>query len=264
TPYSLLLKAELETLRQLPDSYLLHDHLEEHNEPFYFYQFIEHAKAQELRFLGEAELGTMVLANFPPEIESVLQRLAVDILHTEQYMDFLRNRTFRQTLLCHAEVTPKYQVEPRLATAFHVASPARPAAPIPDLASPAAQTFTCPNKVTLTVREPLVTAALLCLGEAWPQTIPFVELRDRARARLKSTGQADAQTIARDTESLGQALLTGYTSAMPGVIQLSLVPCRFTTKVSANPAATPLARLQATTGYQVTNQRHEAIKLVEF
>jgi methyltransferase-like protein len=263
TPYGLLLKSELETLRKLPDSYLLHEHLEEHNEPQYFYQFVERARAKGLRFLGEAEMGSMVLANFPPEIESVLKRLAVDIIHTEQYMDFLRNRTFRQSLLCHEEATPKYQIEPRLMTAFHVASPAKPAVPL-DLASATPQAFSCPNNVSLTARDPIVKAALLCLGEAWPQALPFPELRDRARARLQPPGPPQADALARDTDCLAKALLMGYVSATPGVVQFSLVPSRFITKVSETPASAPLARLQATTGYQVTNQRHEVSTLDEF
>jgi methyltransferase-like protein/SAM-dependent methyltransferase len=263
-PYGLLLKSELETLRKLPDSYLLHEFLEEHNEPLYFYQFIERAKAKGLRYLGEAELGIMVSSNFPPEIESVLKRLAVDIIHTEQYMDFLRNRTFRQTLLCHEGITPKYQIDSHLITAFHVASPAKPAALPVDLASPTAQSFTCPNNVTLTAQEPIVKAALLCLGEVWPQAIPFTELRDRARARLQPSGPPSADTTARDTEFLGPPLLMAYASATSGVVQLSLCPSRFTVTVSENPAAAPLARLQATAGYQVTNQRHEVANLDEF
>ncbi len=262
SPYGMLLKNELEILRQLPDSYLLHEFLEEHNEPLYFYQFVERTKAKGLRYLGEAEMGFMVSANFPPEIQTVLQRLSVDIIHTEQYMDFLRNRTFRQTLLCHEEMTPRYQIEPRQITAFHVASPAKPAG-TPDLASAAPQEFTLPNKVSLTARDPLVKAALLCLSEVWPQALPFAVLRERARARLQPASPPTAETIARDTESLGQALLSGYVSTTPGVIHLSLFPARFTTKVSPTPAATPFARLQADTGYQVTNQRHELITLDE-
>jgi methyltransferase-like protein len=262
--YGILLKSELELLRKLPDSYLLHEFLEENNEPVYFYQFVERAKAKGLRYLGEAELGIMVSANFPPDIESVLKRLAVDIIHTEQYMDFLRNRTFRQTLLCHEEVKPKYQIEPLQAAAFHVASPAKPAALPVDLTSGAPQTFSCPNNVSLTAQDPIVKAALWCLGEVWPQPVPFNELLERARARLHHPGAPGTDTLAQETESLGQALLTGYVSAAPGTVQLSLYPAPFTVQVSATPAATPLARLQATSGYQVTNQRHEVVALDEF
>ena len=36
-----------------------------------------------------------------PEIEKTLRHISPDMLRMEQYMDFLRNRMFRQTLLCH-------------------------------------------------------------------------------------------------------------------------------------------------------------------
>ena len=100
TPYGLLLRDELQLLERAPDSYVLHEHLEEVNEPLYFYQFAERAAAKGLQYLGEADVRAMAPANFPPEVQDVLRMLAADMLHLEQYMDFLRNRTFRQTLLC--------------------------------------------------------------------------------------------------------------------------------------------------------------------
>ena len=38
------------------------------------------------------------------ETETTLRHISPDLLHMEQYMDFLRNRMFRQTLLCHDSV----------------------------------------------------------------------------------------------------------------------------------------------------------------
>jgi methyltransferase-like protein/SAM-dependent methyltransferase len=264
-PYPLLLNSEVELLRNVPDSYLLHEHLEENNEPLYFHQFVERAKAKGLRYLGEAELGVMVLGNFPPEIERAIKLVSPDMIHTEQYMDFVRNRTFRQTLLCHQEVTPKYNLEPRQLTPFYLASPAKPSATPVDLASPTAQTFRFPNTpATLTSKEPIVKAALLCLGEIWPQAVQFSELRERARSRLPTSAQAGEDTAARDTRHLGQALLTAYASPASGLVRLSLYPPRFTVKISERPSVTPLARLQAMAGHHATNLRHEGARLEEF
>jgi SAM-dependent methyltransferase len=110
--YGLLLKAELELLKDLPDSYLFHEHLEGFNEPLYFYQFVERAKAKGLRYLGEAEVSTMAPDNFPKEVASVIKALSPDVIHLEQYLDFVRNRTFRQTLLCHGQQSPDYSLPP--------------------------------------------------------------------------------------------------------------------------------------------------------
>ncbi len=125
-PYGRLLRQELEAFHRSADSYLFHEHLEEHNEPIYFYQFAERAAAKGLRYLGETDLRVMVPGNYPPEIANVLHMLAQDNIHLEQYMDFLRNRMFRQTLLCHDNVQPNYGLRWQQLRGFYVASPARP------------------------------------------------------------------------------------------------------------------------------------------
>src|SRR5262245_12059900 len=138
SPYSLNLKAELELIRRCRDSYLFHEHLEDANAPVYFHEFAERAAAKGLRYLGEADFAVMVPGNYPPEISNVLHMVAVDLVHMEQYMDFLRNRTFRQSLLCHARQTPNYKLDPELVKRMHVASPVKPVkeAPHPRPLSP--------------------------------------------------------------------------------------------------------------------------------
>ncbi|MCI0455927.1 MAG: class I SAM-dependent methyltransferase [Gemmataceae bacterium] len=263
TPYSLLLKNELESFRRSSDSYLFHEHLEEVNEPIYFYQFVERAQAKGLQYLGEADLRTMVPANYPPEVESVLQMLAQDNVHMEQYMDFLRNRMFRQTLLCHNHQRPSYALRPEQLTAFHVASPARPLKEEADLRSDEPEEFQGPDGVTLSSRDPLVKAAMRHLAQNWPRAVPFKELRAAARARLDSATEVEPATVARDTQTLGQALLTFYASASTSLVELSLCPPRLPVKVGERPAASPLARLQAAEKGWVTNLRHEQVGVGE-
>src|SRR5262249_54989575 len=108
--YSVNLKSELDLVRQCHDYYLFHDHLEECNEPIYFHQFAERLAAHRLRSLGEADFSMMVPGNYPAEVRNVLHMVSPDLIHMEQYMDFLRNRTFRQTLLCHDHQSPTYQL----------------------------------------------------------------------------------------------------------------------------------------------------------
>ena len=87
------------------DYYLHHDHLEENNHPVYFHEFARKLAVNGLQYLGEADFSTMVSTNFSPEIAKTLNDLgAHDILQMEQYMDFVRCRYFRQTLVCHSAV----------------------------------------------------------------------------------------------------------------------------------------------------------------
>jgi methyltransferase-like protein/SAM-dependent methyltransferase len=263
TPYSLLLKSELESIRQCNDSYLFHEQLEEINEPIYFHQFAERAAAKGLRYLGEVDLRVMVAGNYPPEVENVLRMLAQDIVHMEQYMDFLRNRTFRQTLLCHKNLSPNYTLYPEQLTRFYVASAAKPVSAQPDVLSAAVEQFRGPDGATLSSGDPLVKAALLHLAEVWPSTVSFGNLRAVARSRLEREPKQDAATIANDVQQLGKCLLTCYTSAA-SLVELRVQPLRLALDVSASPLASPLARLQAATGHRVTNLRHELVALGEF
>ena len=101
SPYGMTLQHELDAIRNEPDAYLFHEHLEETNEPLYFHQFAEAAGRHGLDYLAEADFGDMLVSNFPAKVAETLRRIATDIIRMEQYMDFVRNRMFRQTLLVH-------------------------------------------------------------------------------------------------------------------------------------------------------------------
>jgi methyltransferase-like protein len=98
--WKIALKSELDTLLSHNPSYIFHDHLEENNNPLYFYQFIEMAKQAGLQYLGESSLASMYVGNMSVNAAAILKNLT-DQVGQEQYMDFVRNRRFRQTLLCH-------------------------------------------------------------------------------------------------------------------------------------------------------------------
>ena len=94
-----MLRSEAEQLRREPDYYVLHDHLEEFNEALFFHQFAARAACHGLAFLAEAEFRMMQIDGLPVPVAHTLNRMAPGILEREQLTDFLRNRTFRQTLL---------------------------------------------------------------------------------------------------------------------------------------------------------------------
>lgn len=120
--YHALLSRELNILRHCNDSYLYHEHLEENNEPLFFYEFMERAEAAGLRYLAEPHLSEMVPINVPPEVANVLGQVGPNIIEFEQYLDFLKNRTFRRTLLCHSELIPRREINPEQFQEFRFAS----------------------------------------------------------------------------------------------------------------------------------------------
>jgi SAM-dependent methyltransferase len=256
-PYGLLLKQELELLRTKPDDYLLHEHLEEFNEPVYFYQFIQAATAHGLAYLGEAALGTMSTEQFSPKVQDALRRVAPNQIQREQYMDFLRNRMFRQTLLCHASRRFTYAVDGSRVAGMHIGSRAMPTGPC-DLASDSATEFKAFDGCAVTSRERLLKASLLELAAVWPGHLQFPDLLERASARVRAAGGETPETSSDEARRLGASIIL---ASLPGVIELSVRPPDYTVSVQERPLACPLARLQAQSGALVTNRRHERIKL---
>ena len=264
TPYSLLLKQELETLQKHNDSYLFHEHLEDNNDPLYFYEFYERITAKKLRYIGEADFRSMLSVTFPPEVQEVLSRLAPNLIQMEQYLDFLRNRTFRQSLIGHEHLRPNYNLHPRQMEMFHIASPLKPASANPVILTTAPEDFKGPNEISLASGDPIVKAALVYLAKIWPRSIPFSALRVEARKLLGLANPGDPAEVEADTLILGKALLTGYASAGISIVELSLRPRPFVTTVADRPLASALARVQCVNSQQVTNLAHQPVALTEF
>jgi methyltransferase-like protein/SAM-dependent methyltransferase len=262
SPYSLLLKSEVEVLARSEDSYLFHEHLEDVNEPLYFHQFFERAAAKGLRYLAEVDLHVMVPGNYPPEVESVLQMLSPDLIHMEQYMDFLRNRMFRQTLLCGSHCTPRYSLRPEQLKTFWIASPARPTTPDSDVRTDKQVEFQSPAGISLKSTDPVAKAAMVYLAEVWPQAMSFDDLLEVACERA-AFARATQERAAEAMRRLGQCLLACYTAG-GGLVELHLYPPKFAATVGERPTASALARYQATQGAQVANLRHELVGLSEF
>lgn len=267
--YAKFLKGELEGAKSRSDSVLLHDELEETNEPIYFYKFAERAAQHGLQYLGEAEFRTMLDNNFSPQVSETLRAMAKSIVDLEQYMDFLRNRTFRQTLLCHQDVRVNRKMKPERMTTFFVASRAQAVSPEPDIRSATVEQFRCSNGATLSTDHPVSKAAMLCLAEVWPQAIKFDELLCEARSRLGlNTARAQdvdavADDISRDAQALAVNLLTGY-GYSSSLIELYARAPHFVAHVSERPVASPCARFHAQNSTLVTNLRHERVNLDEF
>jgi methyltransferase-like protein/SAM-dependent methyltransferase len=262
-PYGQFLRSELEQLRQQPDGYLAHEHLEEHNAPIYLHQFVERAMSHGLRYLADANICTMEFGLFPTEVSQVLNRLTTDLVQLQQYIDFLKNRTFSQTLLGHAALQPNYRAEPSILKKFHIAAPLRPESAAPNLHSSGFEKFVTPSGASASSCHPIVKSALTILSEEWPQAVPFAALRARARTKLQGRPVEDPATIRQDEHLLGEAFLKFYTS-VAGLMEFRVVPLRLTPRPGPQPRAGALTRWQAKTGTQVTNLRHELITLNDF
>jgi methyltransferase-like protein len=248
--YTAYLKSEMDILARHQDAYLLHDHLENINEPLYFHEFMERAARQDLAYLGDTDLFTMYPDNLAGDVAATLQKIP-EIIKAEQYMDFIRNRRFRSTLLCHAKTDINRKLDVSDIEQFYVQTRAFPEQKVTpaDLEDGAPLNFTT-GEVTLTLRGHIPKTAMLILAENSYQPMAYSALCDRIR---EDTGMRHLNYI---REQLNDELNL-IRLLFAGMIRISSTAGPYTTTVDEKPEVTRMVRWQAEKGEAVTNQRHE-------
>jgi methyltransferase-like protein/SAM-dependent methyltransferase len=248
--YGRLLKHEAEQLRDKPDAYLFHEHLEERNQPCYFYEFAHRAAENGLQYLNEAAAET-VIGDLPHAVQERLRRAARDRVDLEQYLDFIRNRTFRRSLVCHAEATLDRAAAPAVVPRLWARSLSQPAERPVDVRGASDATFRAEGN-TVTTDGPLMKAVLLALHELEPRLLDADALWAAVVERL-----GDAAAPFRP-EHLPAALLRCHAS---NLIALHAHLPAFTLEPGERPRAGAVARLQAERGVPVTNALHQVVEL---
>lgn len=254
--YGIMLRSEAASLMGFSDDYILHDFLEEQNEPFYFAQFISLAAQYGLQYLGEPEFNVMLSSNFPKEIAETLGRISDNqIMRTEQYMDFIRNRPFRRNILCRKEQILNRNVSPQALMSLYIGCEATAVPEKSEVNSLEKQIFKMPNGNYLETAEPLAKAALQHLLGVFPAFVKFDDLLKIAEEKVdpdkRNTAEANRQILAQD-------LLTAYAF---GVTHMRTEAAPLLSSVSERPKASELARLQAKSQGWVTSQLHDMISL---
>jgi methyltransferase-like protein/2-polyprenyl-3-methyl-5-hydroxy-6-metoxy-1,4-benzoquinol methylase len=239
------------------DFYVFHEHLEPNNRPCYFREFIEAAGSHGLGYLGEALLGDMAPQRLGQKVHDALQKLSGgNIIATEQYMDFFRNRSFRQTLLVRSERMAAVQraITPSTHQSFLLSCGFVPAAPVtPEGAEPAE--FRYGTGRTMRVVAPLLKAFLLELAGRFPQPTPHAELLAAATARL----QGKLVVGPADIAALDLALMRFM---LEGVLRLHLEPLPLGSARDARPRSFPPARAAVLAREDVVaTLRHDTVRL---
>ncbi|MCC6178899.1 MAG: class I SAM-dependent methyltransferase [Chloroflexi bacterium] len=235
------LRKEVRDVAERHPGVLFHDELSPEHQPFYFHEFVAEAEAHGLQFLAEADFVEMQDCAFPEQVVAILRAIERERgrVAREQYLDFLKVRRFRQTLLCHAGVPLGGPPGPDDMWRFSIASPVRPMTDVVDLRPGVVEAFRGPTGATLQIDLPLAKAALIELGAGWPRRIPFAELRDRAAARLAEHGLTGPS--GDDDGVLAEVVLSAYAG---GIVQLHTYMPTLTLTPGERPVASPLVRLQ--------------------
>jgi len=255
--YSTFLRSELASFLERKPEHFYHDELSEHNHRFYFHEFVRDASRHGLQFLSEARLLSTQTGAFPADVIAKIAAFSQgDDLVRQQYLDFLKLRTFCQSLLCHAGVRLEQAADPARVTTMFAATEAHPASSDPDICSTSAEEFKYPSGGSMSTNHPLAKASILHLGRIWPKAISFHELLQIAR----TLRQRNTEPLEEDTAWLSDLVLRLYAA---NFLELHVHQPVFTSEPSEKPVASLLARAQVQTSSIVTTLRHTAIEVAD-
>jgi SAM-dependent methyltransferase len=243
---------EAEQLAKVDDFYLYHDILEEENRPLYFAEFAARAAGHGLQYVGDAQFH-LNLDRFPGHVVEALRAASADLIELEQNVDFLNDRAFRQTLLCHDNLPLPRKASARTVMQMAVSSMAFPVSANPDVTGNSEETFRSFDNSSFTTNSPDIKVAMVILGSASPRAIPFSELWDRVQAHL-------AGIVAHPRlDVLIGALVKAHLANLVCLHTWSPV---LTNEVSERPVASPLARREATAGdHWISTLRHQSFEV---
>ncbi len=224
-----LLGSDAATLLTLEDGALFHDDFAEFNDSVYFHEFAAHAGRHGLEYLGDAD---------PPEMfdpQGLLESVPGGVTEREQYMDFLKARLFRQTLLCHQGLGLERRPMEDCVDRF--------------LFSSLCQTLEDGRieglrRVRITPTHEATRNVAAALGEVYPLPLTFEELIPYA-----------------GSEPNLRSVLTGM--VMGGFADFHVYPFPCQETLSSHPAASRLARRQALASRHVTNACFRVVELDE-
>ncbi len=253
-----MLQEELKVAAKADDQYFFHEYLERDNHAVYFHEFMEGAEANGLQYLSDSKVASMLPSSLSPKVRHALGN--IPLVKRHQYMDFISNRKFRATLLCHQGVAVNWNIGPELLRNFQLSLAARP--------EPFESRFDSKEPLTVrigsskfTINSPVAMAVFEHLSNHWPRTITIDELHTASIQRLAAASSCGESFDHVSVDDITHAVANIFAA---GVLDFCVHPAPISNLVSSRPSTTPLARLQASTGSTVTNQRHENIHLDEF
>lgn len=257
--YGQVVRGQHERVSKTADAVLFHDDLEPSAEAFFLHQVAEEASRHGLQYLSDATAplltGSLLeLQTEPAATTQMLQQIPEDQWVTrEQYFDFLNGRMFRETLLCHCEVTLDRPVAPSRIRDFLFSSDIILSEKDHDPRQPGPTEFKTRAGQKLRTDHALAKAAFLHLNAIWPNSIGFDDLVAGARSRLADQAASPGPASSEEIESLTGILLRTFCA---NVIDAQAFPSTVMATTSDRPKASLLARKQLEKGNLLTNLRH--------
>lgn len=249
--YKDIIERELEILKHTNDSYIFHEHLETENHQFYVSDFAEMAKKHKLTYVGDSDVTTMYVGNFNKNVQETLSAIP-DLIRQEQYMDFLNNRRFRQSIITKEENEKNINRAIKADAVLDLYLFANyKAENNGEISADGKAVFAHTNqKHKITTNDRISSELLLAL------------MQETAPIKFSDLAQKINKTKNISIDDLKTAIIkNGLLLALQDYIALSSDSLSFKTKISDKPQAYPVALYQAqnTNCLKLTNKRMQAI-----
>ena len=253
TVHGAIMRDQYNRVLKSPDELLFHDDLDDGATAFLLHEVAEDAARHGLQYVGDSDFSRHYLAGYSEEVRATLQRFPEsEFMARDQYQDFIDGNGFRRTLFCHDNVSLDRQIDTDFVRRYHLLSTTFPVDPEACVTDDSAMEFENQDGSRITVTNPVLKAAHLCLGRAWPRALSFGELLHGARALLDGRHADDDERVLTDAM---------YILACSGEVSF-LVSSPFLLKeITDRPQASLLARKQSQTSPHVTNLLHQTVQL---
>lgn len=184
--YQPILEFELQRHFRHSASDIYHDDLADAYQPYYFHEFANKLKENNLQFLCETELHAMSIQNFPPQVQDLIKQKE-DLIEREQYIDFFLGRIFRQSLFCHESIKINREIDSSMVDKFMIASDIKPADINAETTTQKVEKFVGSKGFGIEIDHPPTKTALKLLGESWGRAINFPQLLQEVRQILSKS-----------------------------------------------------------------------------
>jgi SAM-dependent methyltransferase len=252
SPYGRTLHAYAAQAAERDDGIWGHDDLSPETHPFYLTEFVRAAEAHGLAYLHEANFAGGTGGGLSSETLAEISTMSDTPLQAEQLADFVTNRSFHRTLLCHPEQAAKrnFDVDAARLNGFFLRGEFHPR-----IGEGVSNEVRAWNRALLTPKSAVAAAALTIIGEHFPGVVSFEDVVAGALQRVPGRfPDADADTI---------AATLALTYSMPGEL-LTLWPYDpgYLSEPPERPLVRPYARYRAARGERsIPDQFHRIIEL---
>ncbi|MCL2306404.1 MAG: class I SAM-dependent methyltransferase, partial [Planctomycetaceae bacterium] len=101
--FTQFLEAMREHIKSVDDHYLFHEYLESENAPCYFLEFCRRLQEKGLQHVSDFDWTNYQTWQKDPLLRCLIEKTQDNIV-SEQYVDFIVNRTFRSSVICHSDI----------------------------------------------------------------------------------------------------------------------------------------------------------------